>query len=89
MARPARVDLLATFTCLDIAELVDAFAGDYYHECYVWFCTTHASHYCSHCSRRCCAAHVDFTLDADPLCPDCTQPSSPDSEPTASEPSSP
>jgi hypothetical protein len=89
MARVARLDLLATFTCVDIAELVDAFAGDYYHDCYVWFCTTHAPFYCSVCLRRCCPAHCGFTIDNGPLCPDCTQPSSPDSELSASDAPSP
>lgn len=89
MSRAARVDLLARLTCLDIAELADAFAGDFYHECHVWFCTQHAALYCSVCARRCCPAHCGFTFDEGPICPDCTQPSSPDSEPSASEPSSP
>lgn len=88
-ARPARIDLLATFTCWDIAELVDAFAGEYYHDCHVWYCVQHAPHTCAVCYRRCCSTHCGFTFEDGPVCPDCTQPSSPDSEPTVSEPSSP
>lgn len=88
MARPARVDLLTTFTCLDIAELVDAFAGDFYLDCHVWFCTNHAPLYCSVCYRRCCPAHCAFTFDEGPVCPDCTLPSSQESDSTASAPAS-
>lgn len=88
MARAARLDLLTDLACADIAELVDAFAGDYYHDCLVWFCNNHAPFHCSVCYRRCCSTHCAFTLDRDPVCPDCTLPSSQESDFTASEPAS-